>query len=99
MIRHVVVFTWLPGASDAQKQAVTERLAELPSSIPTVRRYSFGADAGINDGNDDFAIVADFDSVDDYVAYRDHPAHQALITECIAPIRASRTAVQFELPQ
>ena len=69
------------------------RLAELPSLIPTVRNYTFGSDVGVNDGNFDFAIVGDFDSVDDYVVYRDHPAHQAFITECIAPIRVTRAAV------
>src|SRR5690242_347068 len=97
MIRHVVLFQWLPDATEAQIQAMTERLAELPSLIPTVRNYTFGPDAGVNDGNFDFAIVAEFESVDDYVVYRDHPGHQAFIKECIAPIRATRAAVQFEL--
>ena len=99
MIRHVVMFQWSPDATDEQIQTMVERLAELPSLIPTVRNYTFGPDVAVNEGNFDFAIVGDFDSVDDYVVYRDHPAHQAFIRECIAPIRTTRAAVQFPLPQ
>ncbi|MFD2348370.1 Dabb family protein [Nonomuraea ferruginea] len=49
----------------------------------------------MNPGNHDFAVVADFDSEDDYRAYRDHPRHQAVIAEHIKPILATRAAVQF----
>ena len=59
--------------------------------------YRFGADAAVNDGNFDYVVVADFDDVAGYLAYRDHPAHQAAITEHIAPIVAERAAVQYQL--
>lgn len=98
MIRHTVMFTWTPEATDAQKQSVASRLSELPALIPTIVDYTFGSDVQVNEGNFDFAVVADFDSVDGYIVYRDHEAHQAVITECIAPIRASRAAVQFSFP-
>jgi Stress responsive A/B Barrel Domain len=38
----------------------------------------------------------DFDSTDDQTIYRDHPVHQRVITDLIAPIRADRAAVHFE---
>jgi hypothetical protein len=47
-------------------------------------------------GNFDFAVVADFENAESYRAYRDHPAHRAVIAECIAPIRADRASVQYE---
>ena len=56
-----------------------------------------GRDLGLNEGNATFAVVADFDDVDDYLVYRDDPEHQRVIAECIAPILASRTAAQYEV--
>jgi Stress responsive A/B Barrel Domain len=95
MIRHVVLFTWTEDATAEQKAAVATELRRLPSAIPQLRAYTVGADAGINEGNYDFAVVADFDNVDDYLLYRDHPQHQAVIAEHIKPIIASRAAAQL----
>ncbi len=92
----MVLFRWDPGATEAEKDAVSSALGDLPGAIPTIRAYHFGADAGINDGNFDYAVVADFDDATGYVAYRDHPAHHAVIADRIAPILAERTAVQYE---
>jgi hypothetical protein len=96
MFRHVVLFRWDPDASDADRDAVGAALGELPGAVPTIRAYHFGADAGINYGNFDFAVVADFDDAAGYVAYRDHPAHRSVIADRIAPIVAERAAVQYE---
>jgi hypothetical protein len=38
----------------------------------------------------------DFDSIDDQTIYRDHPVHQRVITNLIAPIRADRAAVPYD---
>ncbi|GAB2958649.1 Dabb family protein [Nonomuraea fastidiosa] len=97
MIRHIVLFTWSDDATDEQKAAVPEALKTLPGLIPEIKSYTYGRDAGINQGNYDFAIVADFDSTDDYLVYRDHPEHQAIIAGHIKPIVASRAAVQLSL--
>lgn len=97
MIRHVVVFRWSDGVSDQAKDAVRSGLASLPGQIPAIRAYRFGPDAGLADGNWDFAVTADFLDVAGYLEYRDHPEHRAVITERIAPIVAERVAVQVEL--
>ncbi|MFG3441224.1 Dabb family protein [Nonomuraea sp. NPDC047897] len=97
MIRHVVLFTWTEDATDEQKEAVVTELRKLPDAIPQLRSYTVGPDAGITPGSHDFAVVADFDSLDDFVTYRDHPLHQAVIAERIKPILASRAAAQLSL--
>jgi hypothetical protein len=97
MFRHVVMFSWKDGATDEQRRTVAAQLATLPGKIAELRDYHFGPDAGVNTGNADFVVVADFADVDDYLVYRDHPAHRAVIAACITPIVASRTAVQYEL--
>lgn len=94
-VRHVVLFTWVDGVTPAQIDALKQGLAGMPALIPHIRDYRFGADLGINPGNAAFAVVADFDSTDDYLAYRDHPAHRELIATYVTPIVASRLAVQF----
>jgi hypothetical protein len=96
MFRHVVLLTWKPEASDSQVTALREGLAKLPGQIPEIADYHFGDDAGINDGNYAFAITADFASADDYRVYRDAPVHRELIATLVAPIVATRAAVQFQ---
>lgn len=97
MFRHIVLLNWTEDATQEQKDEVAKRLRELPAAIPELRSYVIGPDAGINPGNFSFAVVADFDSPEGYVVYRDHPAHRAVIDECITPILAARAAVQYEI--
>ncbi len=96
MIRHNVMFTWTGDATDAQKKRVPEELSRLPGLVPSIRAYRMGPDLGLSEGNFDFAVSADFDDVDGYVAYRDDPTHRSIINEHIAPIIAQRASVQFE---
>jgi len=97
MIRHVVLFTWTAEATEKQKRAVHEELVKMPSAVEAIRAYRFGPDAGINPANSDYAVVADFDDAAGYLAYRDHPAHRALVERYLTPIVASRAAIQFEI--
>jgi hypothetical protein len=94
-VRHIVLFRWADGASDADLQAVSEGLAGLPAAIPQIRAYHYGADLCLADGNWDFGLVAEFDSVEDWATYRDDPVHQAFIAERIRPILRDRVAVQL----
>jgi len=97
MIRHVVMFRWVDGTTDEQIAAVSEGLAELPGLMPEIRRYEFGADLALAEGNLDFVVVADFDDVDAYISYRDNADHQSLIAQVIRPVIAERVAVQYEI--
>ena len=96
MIRHAVMFRWTEDATEGQKKQVAAEVARLPSLVPSLRAFRFGPDVGVNEGNFDFAAVADFDDVDGYLAYRDHPEHRAIVDRFIRPIVAQRAAVQFE---
>jgi hypothetical protein len=96
MIRHLVTFRWTDEATQDQKERVATELSRLPAIVPTVRAYRIGHDLGLNEGNFDFAVAADFDDADGYLAYRDNPEHQAIIAEFIRPIIAQRAAIQYE---
>ena len=96
MIRHVVVFRWTADATAEQKQRVAAELSRLPALVPSLRDYRLGANLGLNPGTWDFAVAADFDDADGYLAYRDHPEHRAIVAEFIQPIVTERAAVQYE---
>ena len=92
------MFRWNEGTTEEQKQEIHDGLARLPSLITELRDYRFGADAGLVDANWDFAVVADFDDVQAWRAYREHPEHQRILTEHIRPATAERASVQFAVP-
>jgi hypothetical protein len=96
MVRHVVCFRWNEGTTPGQVGEVAAALRELPGLIPEIRSFKCGPDVGVNAGDWDFAVVAEFDSIDDQTSYRDHPEHQRVITDLVAPIRADRAAVQYD---
>ena len=96
MIRHVVLLNWKPGTTDDQIRKVEDDLARMPDLMPTIRRYEGGRDLGVT-GSHDFAIVADFDTIDDYRRYADQPDHVAITRDVIGPILESIARVQYTL--
>jgi hypothetical protein len=97
MIRHVVLFAWIPEATDKQKHQVAEELGALPPLLTGLRSFHAGPDAGIIEGNFDFAVVADFEDTESYLAYRNHPAHRAVVDQVISPVTKDRVAVQYQI--
>lgn len=96
-LRHIVTLTFRDGTSDDQVHEIVEALRRLPSQIDEIETYAVGTDAELAEGNAHLGIVADFDSIEAYEVYRDHPAHQAVITELIVPVVAGRSAVQHHI--
>lgn len=96
MIRHTVLFKWKPEATEEAKQEVATQVAKLPSIVPSVRAFAAGPDAGLNQGNFDFSVTADFDDEAGYVAYRDDPGHREIVQRYVLPLLAQRAGVQFE---
>ena len=94
-MRHVVCFRFQPDTPTEQVDAMAAGLRELPGIIPEIAGYQVGPDLGINEASWDFAVAADFASVDDYLVYRDHPEHQGRIQSLVLPITTERVAVQY----
>ncbi len=95
MFRHVVLFTFTPEATREQQEDMARQLRTLPGTIEQIKAYDVGLDAEMNPGNFQFAVVADFDSVEDYLVYRDHPVHRDIIGKYVTPIVDQRAAVQY----
>ncbi len=78
MIRHTVLFKFKPGFPPADKQAWINGLNNMTGKIPGMLSLSHGADV-LNTGRSfDYAIVADFETVEDIAVYNTHPLHEPL---------------------
>jgi len=97
MVRHVVAFRFKEGVTPEDRESIAEGLRSLPGQIAEIRRYVFGPDLGLAEGNFDYVVVGDFDDEAAYQRYAAHDAHQALIRDSIRPVLAERVAVQYEI--
>ena len=95
-LTHVALFSWKAGTTDRQIEELSDGLATLPAVIPEILAYRYGSDAGLRDGNLDFAVVADFADAESYRAYAAHPAPRDVIDRLLQPIVDRRASVQFE---
>jgi hypothetical protein len=95
MLHHVVTFHLSSDAPAGQAERICEAIDALASTLPEVRSAATGVDLGSREGNGSFAVVLTFDDVDAFAVYADHPEHQRIIKEMIAPHIDSRHPVQF----
>lgn len=95
--RHVVMFKWADHVDDDHIDRVRSGLSSLPIEIDVIRNYVHGSDVGVSEGNFDYAVVADFDDVNDFRTYRDHPRHVLLIEELIKGNVTERASVQHQI--
>jgi len=97
MIRHVVLFGWDDEMTDEMERQFAAELTALAPKLAGLRSYQAGADAGLVEGNFDFAVVADFDDADSYLAYRSNAEHLDIIRRFSGPHTRTRASVQYEI--
>ena len=97
MIRHVALFTWTDDMTDEMERQFAAELTALAPKLAGLRSYHAGTDLGIIEGNFDFAVVADFDDAESYLAYRDNAEHKGIISRLSGPRVKSRASVQYEI--
>ena len=101
MIRHVVMFKFLPeadGRTKTENVAMTaERLRALPALIPEILHSEvyIGAE-GAAEANCDLLLISDFENLETLATYIGHPDHKA-IGAFMRPLRESRAAVDYEI--
>ncbi len=94
-LRHVAMFKFADGLGPEYVDRVRDGLNSMPTVIEEIRGYLHGTDIGISEGNYDYVLVADFDNVDGYRTYRDHPHHVLFLEEVIKGNLAQRASVQY----
>ena len=78
MIRHTVLFKFKPDFPPADRQAWTAGLDRIAGNIPGLLSLTHGADVLGQERSFDYAIVADFERLEDLAVYNTHPLHEPL---------------------
>src|SRR5689334_9255029 len=97
MIRHIFVGTAQEGTSTEQLEELVSAWRALPEKIPEIRRMTAGRNISPRDQLYSVALVAEFDKMQDWEHYRDHPAHAAVREQLTSKLirNDSRAAVQI----
>lgn len=90
MIKHIVVWTMKPEATDAQRQEMKLRLMALNGKIPQL----LAIDVGIDPQNGTMSLYSEFATADDLAVYQAHPDHQAVVG-FVKPLVASRSVCDY----
>jgi len=97
VITHIALFRWKPETTPEQIAAISAGLATLPGLIPSLKTYQFGTDIGASGpANMDYAVIATFETIEDFRAYLEHPEHDRVRAAIIRPWIAERSDVQLE---
>ena len=95
MIRNVVVGRLKPGVGAEEIRKGLDAIVALdPPGIVDVK---VGVDAGLREGNWDFAITSDFADVDSYRQYDLEDEHNRIRREMFAPLCEQIIRMQFEV--
>jgi len=94
VIRNVVVGRLKPGVgADEIRKGLDAIVALDPPGLVDVK---VGVDAGLREGNWDFAITSDFADVGSYQRYDLEDEHNRIRRELFAPICEQLVRIQFE---
>jgi hypothetical protein len=93
-LRHTVLLTFVEGTDPARIDAIVAAIEDLPHQVGMLRAIEVARDLGLDARSAHLLISAEFDSVEDWQAYQAHPAHQEVVGTLVAPVLASRAAVQ-----
>lgn len=78
MIRHTVLFKFKTSFPVSDKIAWIAGLDRMRGNIPGMQSLTHGANIIGAERSFDYAIVADFDTVEDIAVYNTHPLHEPL---------------------
>lgn len=96
MIRSVTLITFREGTDAARREAVRQAYLELPSRIPGLLAIHPGLDLGLLEGTAGLAVVAEFATKEDFLAYSQHPAQSEVILPVCGPVLAGWQTLQHE---
>ncbi len=96
MVRHLALFKFRPDLGQAEVAAIAAAVEEFLSGYRGLVKAVHGSDLKLREGNFDYAVSVDFESMDDYRAYAADPAHLEMIAKNLTPNALARAAVQLE---
>lgn len=95
MITHVWSMTFNEQATAEQRAEFGTAMAKLPGQIDGVASFTSGGDLGLNPGNSEVVIIAEFADEQSWRSYIEAPAHVAFVEQHVAPLCATWNAIQI----
>lgn len=96
MIRSVTLISFRDGTDAADREAVRQAYLQLPAHVPGLLSIQPGLDLDLLEGSADLAVIAEFATREDFLAYSQHPAQSELILPVCGPVLAGWHTVQHE---
>ena len=90
MIRHMVLFRFKPGAMAAERQAVLDGLARLPSHFPAMRCFGLGENISRRDATFPHVMTIEFEQQAELEAYLDSAEHEHFVATVFRPAIEAR---------
>ncbi len=78
MVRHIVFFK-LPDNSEANKNAVKERIMSMQGKLDFVKHLEVGLNFSTEERAFDVALISDFETKEDLQTYATHPIHVEVV--------------------
>jgi hypothetical protein len=82
-VRHVAVYRWAGHVDDEHVRRISAAHDRLAARLVGLVRFDHGAGLAISADGFDYHVVAEFRTVDDWRAYRDHPDRLVLVAELL----------------
>ena len=79
ILRHVVLFAFKEGTSEADVKAIEDAFRALPKKIPQIKGFEWGTDVSVENLAQGYThcFFVTFDSEEGRAAYLPHPDHKA----------------------
>lgn len=98
MVRHIVLWNFVEGLSDAEKEKAGEKMKNL---LEPIRELVPGAveiqvvHNQLASSNRDIALISAFETVEALAAYQNHPAHVEA-GKYVRSVTCNRTCMDYE---
>ncbi len=97
MLRHIVLLTFRPEATEDRIEAWRAAVTEMCETSPEVLSFTLGANVGSGPNHHDYALVADFEDMDSFRRYVGAPAHKAYVENHARHVAGRIAAIQHQL--
>jgi len=97
MLRHIVLVSFKPEASEAQLAAWRDAVTNLCETSEEVLSFTLGTNVGSGPNHHDAALVADFADINKFRTYVSSDIHKAYVEDHAKHVTAKLAAIQHEM--
>lgn len=97
MLRHIVLVSFKPEATEDQLNAWRDAVSEMCKTSEEVLSFSLGKNIGSGPNHHDAALVVDFEDIDAFRRYLGGEKHKAYVENHARHVTAKLAAIQHEM--